>query len=131
MLFWSEAGWAKRVLPGWGLDGFADRRQSMWEILQTPAARYVMLFAAMAIVIAIGVYLIRKVRPSEEEQFSPSSELITNFRELRSEGKLSEDEYRTIKSKLAGSLDEELRRASAEEKQQESESDEAESSASE
>lgn len=103
----------------------------MWEILQTPAARYVMLFAAMAIVIAIGVYLIRKVRPSEEEQFSPSSELITNFRELRSEGKLSEDEYRTIKSKLAGSLDEELRRASAEEKQQESESDEAESSASE
>ncbi len=99
----------------------------MSDLLEIPGARYVMLGAGLIILIVIGVYLIRKVHPSAEEQLSGSSELITNFRELHSGGKLSEEEYRTIKSKLAGSLDEELRRPTAEEEQQDTTTGEAES----
>ncbi len=97
----------------------------MWEIFQIPEARWVMLAAGLGILLLIGVYLIRKVRPSEEEQFSASSELITNSRELHAQGELSDEEYRTIKSKLAGDLEQELRRATEEDTQQDTTTGEA------
>lgn len=90
----------------------------MWSILQTPEARYVLMAAVLFIVLAIGLYLIRKVRPGAAQQFSGTSELITNFRELYAQGKLSEEEYRTIKAKLAGGLEEELRSAATDEQQE-------------
>jgi hypothetical protein len=55
------------------------------------------------------VVLLRKWRGGANEGQPSASELLTKFRELHARGGLSDDEYRTIKTKLAGELDARLR----------------------
>ena len=80
----------------------------MLDFLSTPTARLVLLFAATAGLIAIGYYLIQKFRPSAKDDPPSVSEHISHFRDLRSQGKLTDEEYRTIKTQLAKKLQDEL-----------------------
>ena len=66
---------------------------------------------AVAILVAVGFYLIGKIRGRYRESDVGSSILLDNFRELHSGGQLSDEEYRNIKSKLAARLREEFEKS--------------------
>jgi len=73
----------------------------MWESfagLVQPA----LLFAAIFALTALAVSLARKFRDRAVDDTPSSSDLLSNFRELHEEGGLSDEEFRTIKAKLAG-----------------------------
>ena len=80
----------------------------MFDFLSTPPAQIILGFTGIAIVVAVGVYIIAKVRSEWIESKPETSELITNFRQLRETGELSDKEYRTIKGMLAEKLSREL-----------------------
>jgi hypothetical protein len=80
----------------------------MLQFLSTPTAQLVLGLAGIAIVVVIGVYIIAKVRSEWIESKPETSDLLTNFRQLRESGGLSDKEYRTIKGMLAEKLSREL-----------------------
>ncbi len=80
----------------------------MGEILASPAAELVIWAAVLAALVAVGIYVIGKVREKNQEADRPASGLLTKFRELHSRGGLSDVEYRTIKSVLAEQIQDEL-----------------------
>ena len=60
--------------------------------------------AALAGAFAVGFYLVGKVRGAFRQSEREPGILLDNFRDLHSQGELSDEEYRTIKSKLASQL---------------------------
>ena len=81
----------------------------MPEFLQTAPAQIVIWFAAAAIVVAIGIYVVGRVRAGMRTTETPVNDMLTNFRELHSRGELSDGEYRTIKATLSAKLDQEIK----------------------
>jgi uncharacterized membrane protein len=71
-------------------------------------ANIVILIALAAALVAGGIYVIGRVRASLRGKDPPSSQWMTNFKELHAKGELSDEEYRTIKSVLAERLESEL-----------------------
>lgn len=67
------------------------------------------LFAVIFVLTALGVALARRYRDRAAKDISESSMMMSKFRELHSEGGLSDEEFRTIKTKLAGELKAELK----------------------
>jgi uncharacterized membrane protein len=78
-------------------------------ILQDPLAEPVIWVALGAVLIAVAVYVVGKFRPESAQSEPDANDLIANFRELHSQGELSDAEFRTIKTTLAGRLQEELK----------------------
>jgi hypothetical protein len=56
-----------------------------------------------------GILLLRNLRSGSAKQESTASELLSKFRELHSEGELSDAEYRTIKTQLAAELQQQIK----------------------
>lgn len=81
----------------------------MLEFLQRDEARVVIWLSLGVILVTVGFYVVGKVRENMRDPPSQSHDLITNFRELHSQGELTEQEYRTIKTKLAARLQQELK----------------------
>lgn len=81
----------------------------MAEFLATPAASLVLGLAGLAVLVAIGVYLIGKVRGELSAHTDGANEHLSNFREMHFQGGLSDEEYRTIKAMLAEPLKQELK----------------------
>lgn len=79
-----------------------------WQSL-TEAA---LLLAAIFVVVAIGIAIVRRFRGSEVDDVQASSEMMSKFRDLHDEGGLSDEEFRTIKTKLATKLKAELNETS-------------------
>ena len=73
------------------------------------ATQLVLWIAATAALVAVGVYIVGRVRAGLREDDAPSSDLLTNFRELHALGELSDEEYRTIKAMLSARLQEEIK----------------------
>jgi len=67
-----------------------------------------MLFAAIFVMTAIGIAVARRYRDHEANDMSETSDMMSKFRELHAEGGLSDEEFRTIKTKLASELKTEL-----------------------
>ncbi len=63
-----------------------------------------LLFAAIFVITALGIAVVRRYRGGAAEDGQYGSEMISNFSELHSEGGLSDEEFRTIKTKLASEL---------------------------
>jgi uncharacterized membrane protein len=80
----------------------------MGDFLGSNTAALVVLLAITAALVAVGVYVIIKVRGQNEEAVPSASDLLTNFRELHGQGELSDEEYRTIKAVLAEKLQDEI-----------------------
>ncbi len=80
----------------------------MAEFLATPLASVVLLLALTAVLVAVGVYVIAKVRAGLGSREPGASVWLTKFRELYAEGELSDDEFRTIKANLSKRLEHEL-----------------------
>lgn len=81
----------------------------MSEFMQKPETRLVILAAVTAVLAAVGIYVVAKVRRSFMQRGPSANDLITNFRELHSEGELTDEEYRTIKATLAARLQQQLK----------------------
>ena len=56
----------------------------------------------------VGVYAVAKVRGELTDTKPGASDMMTNFREIHSEGELSDEEFRKIKTSLADRLEDEL-----------------------
>jgi uncharacterized membrane protein len=69
---------------------------------------YIFWFAVLAAVLAVGYYFIKKIRPEPEKKEPQASQWLSKYREMHSEGELSDEEFRTIKTKLAEQLQDEL-----------------------
>ena len=80
----------------------------MQEFLSTPTAKAVIWVAVLLIILAVAYYLLRRFRDRIDDDRQTASELLTNFREMRHEGDISEKEFRTIKTVLGQKLQEEL-----------------------
>jgi uncharacterized membrane protein len=73
----------------------------MWEFLQSPKARIVEWSALLGLMIVAMFYIVAKVRDGLKDDDNDASELLTKFREMHAQGDLSDDEFRTIKTRLA------------------------------
>ncbi|MBI3836530.1 MAG: SHOCT domain-containing protein [Planctomycetia bacterium] len=80
----------------------------MAEFLGSPLAEVVILLALAAALVAVGIYVIGRVRADIHRKEPPASEWLTNFKELHAQGELSDEEYRTIKAMLAERFEQEI-----------------------
>ena len=80
----------------------------MHQSLET-LAQAALLFAAIFVMTAIGIAIVRRYRGSEADDMVQSSEMMSKFRDLHAQGGLSDEEFRTIKTKLAEELKTELK----------------------
>ena len=76
---------------------------AMYDVLNTVSGQLVIAFSGLLMVITLGVYVVLKFRDSSDSTES-SAELLAKFREMRHEGHIDEDEYRTIRTDLEGKL---------------------------
>jgi uncharacterized membrane protein len=81
----------------------------MTALFRHPLSQAALWFAVIFALSALAVIALRKWRGSANDVQLKPSELLTKFRELHGRGTLSDDEYRTIKTKLARQLEAELR----------------------
>ena len=86
-----------------------------WESLTGNEGQLVLLVAALAAILAVGYYLISKVRGSGEDSNPSVSDVLASFRDLQEQGELSDDEFRSIKTQLSSKLQQELKRPPAKE----------------
>lgn len=84
-------------------------RGLMPNFFQSTAAQVVVWMAVCAALVAVGIYVVAKVRGSLSEDEPQPHDLLTNFRDLHAQGELSDEEYRTIKAALAARLQRELK----------------------
>lgn len=68
----------------------------------------ILSIAVLAILVAVACYVIGKIRPKPVQKEPKASEWLSKFRELHSQGGLSDEEFRTIKTNLATQLQDEL-----------------------
>jgi 5-bromo-4-chloroindolyl phosphate hydrolysis protein len=80
----------------------------MFEFVSSSSAQIILGLAGLAISSVVGFYIIAKVRNEWIESTSDTSDLLTNFRELKESGELSDKEYRTIKGMLAEKFSREI-----------------------
>ena len=73
-----------------------------------PLAQATLWFAVIFALSALAMIALRRWRGSAYDAQPRPSELLTKFRDLHGRGTLSDDEYRTIKTKLATQLDAKL-----------------------
>jgi uncharacterized membrane protein len=80
----------------------------MTELFRHPLSQAALWFAVIFALSALAVIALRRWRGGSYDTRPKASEMLTKFRELHGRGGLSDDEYRTIKTKLATQLDAEL-----------------------
>ena len=80
----------------------------MSDSLSHPLLLAALWFAVILAILALAIVGLRRWRGGAADDRPVTSELLTKFRELHARGGLSDDEYRTIKTKLARQLDIEL-----------------------
>ena len=81
----------------------------MTELFRHPLSQAALWFAVIFALSALAALGLRRWRGSALDVQPKASELLTKFRELHGRGSLSDDEYRTIKTKLAREIETELR----------------------
>lgn len=80
----------------------------LWEIATTPYGKLVVGISLILFFIATGWYLLERLRDGNANDRPAASDLLTNLPQLRGEGAVSEEEYRTIKTALEDRLQQEL-----------------------
>jgi uncharacterized membrane protein len=78
------------------------------QVLQT-VKELVLWTAVGAVLVAVAVYVIGKIRAEAVQHEPTASELLSKFRDQHSKGELTDAEFRTIKTTLAARLQEELK----------------------
>jgi uncharacterized membrane protein len=81
----------------------------MTVLFRHPLSQAALWFAVLFALLALAFTVLRRWRGGAYDAQPTASELLTKFRELHGRGGLSDDEYRTIKTKLAREIETELR----------------------
>jgi uncharacterized membrane protein len=72
--------------------------------LESSTAQLIFWTALLAVLVAAGAYVVTRLRGSAGENQAAAGDLLSNFREMHSQGELSDEEFRTIKTLLADKL---------------------------
>ncbi len=80
----------------------------MAEFLDSDFARLVIAMTVVAMLSAVGWYVVSKFRGGSGKEQPTSSEMLTNLHEMRQQGDVTEEEFRTIKTHLSARLKDEL-----------------------
>lgn len=72
-------------------------------------ARVLMWLAIIVLLLAGLVYLMRRLRESDDRDAAGSGDLLTSFRDIHERGQLSDEEFREIRSRLAAKMQGELK----------------------
>lgn len=83
-------------------------RNGMPEFFRHPLFQASLWFAVIFALLALAIVVVRRWRGDAANDQLDASDLLTKFREVHARGGLSDDEYRTIKTKLASELQAEL-----------------------
>jgi uncharacterized membrane protein len=83
----------------------------MTDLFRQPLFTAALWFAAIFALLALAVTVLRRFRGDAVEDRPTANELLTKFGDLHARGGLSDDEYRTIKTKLATQLQTEITRS--------------------
>ena len=78
------------------------------EFLNSTQVQVVIWMTILIIICAVGFYLVQKFRDQSDEDRPGANEMLTNFREMREQGDISEFEFRRLKTVLGDQLKEEL-----------------------
>jgi len=81
---------------------------SINRLLEVTPAELIVWATACAIFIAVAIYVVGLIRANPEKSEQDPSEMLSSYREMRSRGEISEEEYREIKTVLASHLQEKL-----------------------
>lgn len=81
----------------------------MLELPRIPLAQVLLMLGVGLALMAALVYLARRFRGDDDQDRLTDQKMLTKFRELHSKGVLSDEEFRTIKTKLAGQVQQELK----------------------
>lgn len=113
--YWTPAG-SPYIMEGmrwqnvFGLasDGAASggNMERFWESLPELTVLWV---AVLAVLVAVAWYVIEKIRPKTVQKEPEASQWLSKFRDLHTQGELSDEEFRTIKTTLAAQLQDELK----------------------
>jgi hypothetical protein len=77
--------------------GFWDSLIKLWD---STAVQLVVFGSILALMVVIAFLVLRKLRDSAVSNEQGSLELLTNFREMKVQGDISDQEFRTIKALL-------------------------------
>jgi len=80
----------------------------MPNVLTTPQAQAVLLFAILLMLVAAGMFILRRFRDGAEQGRLEANQMLTNFGELHERGDVSDAEFRTINTVLREKLQREL-----------------------
>ncbi len=83
-------------------------QQQMERFWQLEPEWLVLWIAVLAVLIAVAWYVVDKIRPKPAQKEPTASKWLSKYRELHSQGVLSDEEYRTIKTTLTKQLQDEL-----------------------
>lgn len=76
---------------------------------QEAVRNLVLSLGLFALMVLVAFYVVGKIRARAVQKEPASSEMLSKFRELHSQGELSDEEYREIKTSLAAQFQQELR----------------------
>ena len=76
----------------------------MAEFLQNDVVYLIIALTVLATLVAIGGFAISRSRKLTAEEQPLASDLLSEFRDMHSQGELSDEEYRAIKLKLGAQL---------------------------
>ncbi|MEL7499907.1 MAG: hypothetical protein AAFN77_20050 [Planctomycetota bacterium] len=72
----------------------------MWQKIESiEYANVILFFAILAVLIAISFYVVNWLRGMAYDDHEEPETLLTDFQQLKQEGKLSEDEFERVKTK--------------------------------
>lgn len=74
-----------------------------------PLAQALLMLAAIFAFLSLGLFLARRWRDRADDDRPVPENLLSKFREMHGRGELSDEEFRTIKTKLASQFQQEVR----------------------
>jgi len=80
----------------------------MSELFRHPLSWAALWFAVILALVALAIVVVRRFRGGDADDQPQANQLLAKFRDLHARGGLSDDEYRTIKTKLAAQVEQEL-----------------------
>ena len=104
--------------PGSSHNGSGDGREDYNVASAAPAMKYpsadtlVQVTIGLSLLIGlviVGTLIVQRFRGGSAGKGTTTNELLTNFREMRSRGDITDADYRTIKSVLGAQLHSELK----------------------
>ena len=98
-----------RILSGSSLCAAAER-VSVGRVLERAWSEWLILsLVILAALVGVAAYVIAKIRAEPAKKEQQVTDWLSKYSDLHSKGGLSDEEFRTIKTKLAEQLQDELK----------------------